>query len=242
MTLLRVVQDVCAVVGITQPTSVFSGLTSNRTMQEMLALANEMSQRIAYDTREWSALKAFHNYTVPDDPEAFAEVFPVPANFKRLLLTSEIWRYPNVSGGPMRMVSDANEWIYRRMVGRVEHPGEWIRIGQNIHIWPPLVAGEQGVFAYLDKNCVVPAAGGLADHYVADGDTFLIDERLLKLGMIWQWKSQKGSPYAEDMGTYTDALMMAMGADKPAPIIHGRKTIPTNVAAGTSYSGVAPMP
>ena len=35
-----------------------------------------------------------------------------------------------------------------------------------------------------------------------------IDERLLKLGMIWQWKANKGSPYAEDMGTYSDALVM----------------------------------
>ena len=29
--------------------------------------------------------------------------------------------------------------------------------------------------------------------------------------MIWQWKAQKGSPYAEDMGTYGDALAMRWG-------------------------------
>ena len=34
--------------------SVFSNITANRTMQEMLALANEMAQRIAYDTRDWT--------------------------------------------------------------------------------------------------------------------------------------------------------------------------------------------
>ena len=37
--------------------------------------------------------------------------------------------------------------------------------------------------------------------------------------MIWQWKANKGSPYAEDMGTYSDALVMIAGADSPAPII-----------------------
>ena len=31
--------------------------------------------------------------------------------------------------------------------------------------------------------------------------------------MIWQWKANKGSPYAEDMGTYSDALVMIGGAD-----------------------------
>ena len=44
MTLLSVVKDVCAVVGVTVPQSVFSNITGNRTMQEMLALANEMAQ------------------------------------------------------------------------------------------------------------------------------------------------------------------------------------------------------
>jgi hypothetical protein len=39
--------------------------------------------------------------------------------------------------------------------------------------------------------------------------------------MIWQWKAQKGSAYAEDMGTYGDALTYAMGHDSPAPIIVG---------------------
>ena len=57
MTLLSVVKDVCAVVGVTMPTVVFSNITGNRTMQEMLSLANEMAQRIAYDNRDWTTLK-----------------------------------------------------------------------------------------------------------------------------------------------------------------------------------------
>ena len=58
MALLQVVKDVCAVVGVTVPQSVFSNITGNRTMQEMLALANEMAQRIAYDNRDWTKLRA----------------------------------------------------------------------------------------------------------------------------------------------------------------------------------------
>jgi hypothetical protein len=43
--------------------------------------------------------------------------------------------------------------------------------------------------------------------------------------MVWQWKANKGTSYAEDMGTYTDALAVAMGHDSPAPIIVGRRPI-----------------
>ena len=60
---------------------------------------------------------------------------------------------------------------------------------------------------------------------MADGDTFVLDERLLRLGMIWQWKAQKGSPYAEDMGTYGDALNVYSGSDTPAPIITDKPVV-----------------
>ena len=61
---------------------------------------------------------------------------------------------------------------------------------------------------------------------MADDDTFRLDERLLKLGMIYDWKMKKGSPYAEDMGTYSDAIANAMGRDKPSPIIIGGRPAP----------------
>ena len=36
------------------PSAVVPAIDADRTMQEMLACANEMAQRIAYDTREWT--------------------------------------------------------------------------------------------------------------------------------------------------------------------------------------------
>jgi len=91
-----------------------------------------------------------------------------------------------------------------------------------MHIFPALAADESAYFAYLHKNCVRLFSGGVNDVFQNDDDRFALDERVLKLGMIWQWKAQKGSPYAEDMGTYGDALTYAMGHDSPGPIIVGR--------------------
>jgi hypothetical protein len=56
MTLLTVVQDVCAVVGVIAPTSVFTNINANRTMFEMVACANEMANSIGGDERDWTAL------------------------------------------------------------------------------------------------------------------------------------------------------------------------------------------
>ena len=45
--------------------------------------------------------------------------------------------------------------------------------------------------------------------------------------MIFNWKKEKGSPYAEDLGTYSDAIANAMGHDKPSPIILSRRNLGT---------------
>lgn len=233
MTLLTVTQDVCSVVGVTQPLSVFSGITANRTMTEMLALANEMAQRIAYDTREWTKQKKMATLT----GDGVKTAFDLPANFKRMLLTANVWRSTSALQ-PMRFVPDTDEWMQRRALNRFDAWGEWTMFGGQMLIHPPMGVGVTATFAYLDRNCIKLASGGLGDAFLADGDSFAIDERVLKLGMIWQWKAQKGSPYAEDMGTYGDALTMAMGTDKPSPIYAGRATISAN--ATLAYPWPAP--
>lgn len=236
MTILSVVRDVCATVGvggITLPTSIFSGINANRTMLEMLSLANEMAQRIAYDGRDWTRLKKTHTMT----GDGVATEFVLPANFKRLLLTSNVWRSSNTMT-PSMFVPDTDEWLNRRTRGENNTTGEWTVIGGVMILHPALAAGETAYYAYIDKNCVALSGGGYGDQFMSDTDSFTLDERVLKLGMIWQWKAQKGTPYAEDMGTYGDALTYAMGHDSPAPIILGRK--PLSVNARVAYPWQVP--
>jgi hypothetical protein len=218
MTILAVVRDVCATVGVAVPTSVFSGIANNRTMQEMLSLANEMAQRIAYDTRDWTRLRALANCV----GDGTAIQFPLPANFKRMLLTTNV-RTTARPMQPVAFVASEDEWLESILNNQFHQNGQWIISGAALHIRPALPAGTVAHYLYLDKNCIALTSGGVGDAFMTDGDTFLLDERLLKLGMVWQWKAQKGSPYAEDMGSYSDALANAMGHDQPAPIIIGRR-------------------
>lgn len=229
MTLLTVVKDVCADVGVEIPASVFTGIGSNRTMQEMVALANEMAQRIAYDTRDWTRLRVV---TLPPTMPPFigdgvTTAFPLPANYKRMLKTANVWRSTS-SQQPMRFIPDTDQWIQRRLANNTDSWGEWTIIGNSMHIWPAMGVGTTATFVYLDRNCIALGAGGFGDRFIADNDSFVLDERLLKLSMIWQWKAKKGGAYAEDMGTYQDAILIAMGNDSPAPTIVGRTPISAN--------------
>ena len=219
MALLSVVRDVCATVGVLMPQTVFGSIGSNRTMQEMVSLANEMAQRIAYDTRDWTALKASQVYA----GDGVQTDWPLPANYKRMPVTANVWRSTDTQS-PMIFVADPDEWLQRRISNAADYGGgEWTMMGGNMVIWPAMGVGQTATFVYLDRNCVALTGGGYGDSFMADTDTFRLDERLLKLGMIWQWKAQKGSPYAEDMGTYSDALSNVTGRDQPAPIIIGNR-------------------
>jgi len=214
MSLLSVIKDVCLAVGVNPLASMFATSIQPRTQAEMLALANEMAQRIAYDVREWRHLKAIAVLT----GDGVADRLPLPANYKRMLLASQV--YPSwAPRQPLRFIADTDEWLVRRLNGDLFSWGEWTLIGDDMLIHPIVPLGQAVSFTYLDKNCVKLSAGGYGDVFTNDADEFRLGDRLLRLGMIWQWKANKGSPYAEDMGTYSDALVMTAGADGPAPII-----------------------
>ena len=133
----------------------------------------------------------------------------------------------------MQFVADTDEWLHHRINDDASAYGEWALFGNQMHIYPALGVGQSAYFSYLNKNCVALSGGGFGDVFINDLDRFVLDERVLKLGMIMQWKANKGASYAEDMGTYGDAIGMAMGHDSPSPIIVGRYPISKNAMAGS---------
>src|SRR5215475_12316587 len=109
MTLLSVVNDVCAAVGVHATTSVFSNISTDRTMAEMLAVANEAAARIATDTRDWQRLRK--QATITGD--GVAKDFALPDDFRRMLTQGNVWRSTSVLH-PMRFIPNTDEWLQRR--------------------------------------------------------------------------------------------------------------------------------
>jgi hypothetical protein len=232
MTLLTTVTEVCATVGVHKPTTVFGVLNSDRTMFEMLEAANEMAAQTAADLRDWTVLRKTATFL----GNGVQEAFDLPADYRRMLTTGEVWLSSN-SMQPARFVPDTDEWLQRRVANQNWSWGEWTIYGGQMHIQPVLGVGASARFSYLDRNYIElrddnGTLTGLGEKFTKDVDTFRLDERLLKLGMIWRWKQLKGSPYAEDLGTYSNAMAMAMGADSPAPVLVGR----TPISANTRYA------
>lgn len=234
MTVQSVVKEVCAVVGVRPPAgSIFVLPSQDRTAWEMVNLANEMAQRIAYNTREWQLFRSLASLS----GNGVKTAFDLPPDWQRMLLTSSIYStaQPTI---PLTFISDPDEWLTKEMNGWIDPAGSWTIFGGKINFRPAPASGVLMKFWYMHKNCITlgsSVGGGPSDVFLSDTDVYCLPERLLKLGMIWQWKANKGAAYAEDMGTYGDALNTAAGHDAPAPILVGRRPMAAAVQASYPY-------
>jgi hypothetical protein len=149
--------------------------------------------------------------------------FDLPTDYGRMLkkgkLHSSTWK--NASYAQAR---DEDEWLYLQDTNISGTPGVWILLGGKLQIFPPMPVGETARHYYI-SNKIVAAADGAAGSKTAftlDADAFVLSERLLKLALIWRWRSLKRMEYSEDMTNYEIALAEEVAKDKGQRILVSR--------------------
>lgn len=220
MTVLAVVREAATDLGIDPlPDAVFG--SASRDMVEMKVVLNEVARQIA-DAHEWSVLKAVHALTGDGSAEAFA----LPDDFDRMPKDARLWCSPSGSAGgvPLAHVLSADDWLAMEADGPAPLPGAWIAFGGQLHVRPAPADGEAVRFFYLSANVAVAAAGASKPAFTADDDSFRLSERLLRLGLVWNWKARKGHAYAEEMAGFEAALAHETGKDRgPSILTVGRR-------------------
>lgn len=208
--ILTIIQQACTVLALQVPDQIYG--STLREHVELGALATEMAQRIAFDTKDWASLTALATFT----GDGVTEESDMPFDYRRMLKTTEL-RKPAQIGGAMRHVSDLDQWLQEDIDNFNTYPfGSWTLYNAQIHFRPVLALNEVVKFFYLSKLAIV---GASYEMFTADTDTFLLDWRTLKLGIIWQWKANKGIPYGEDLENYQTALDSFAGPEKGPGII-----------------------
>jgi len=214
MTVLQVVQGAATVLGIDVPTLVYGSTT--REMVEMQSLVNEIARRIA-EVNDWQALKVVKQY----NGDAINEAFDLPADYDRMLVTASIWSSEWTWN--LNHILDADQWLEMKVIPYTFIYGNWMIYGGQYHQLPIMPVGANVKFFYISNLIVKASDTSTKAAFTADADTFRLDERLLKLGIIWQWKASKGYPYAEDMANYEKQLQVFLQKDGGSkPIISGR--------------------
>lgn len=96
----------------------------------------------------------------------------------------------------------------------------WRIIGGTLEFFPALGLGEIVTFNYYSTNWVSNAAGLVRQPgFLLDGDFSMIDEIVLRRGLIYRWKQSKGLDYAEDFRSYQMSLDRAAGREDSERII-----------------------
>lgn len=233
MTLLSVFQDACTSgIALDKPTSVIG--SSTREHLELASIAQEMAEMIAR-SHEWEKFNTIATIT----GDASTEDFDLPSDYDRMLTKSQLWSSSLET--PLSPISDRDRWLELDIRTYDFVVNAWIKYGGQIHIKPALASAVTVKYWYQSDKIVLDTDGTTTRAlFTADTDTFRLDERLLKLGIIWKWREMKGLAYAEDLSTYERLLAKRINDDKGSRMIRvGSIRFPTdiNVAYPTSITG-----
>ena len=83
---------------------------------------------------------------------------------------------------------------------------------------PP--AGHILAFEWVSKWWIQDVAGNIKETFTADTDSFLIERELLKLGLTWRWKKEKGLAYEADLAEFEQRLMETLAHDTPKEVLY----------------------
>lgn len=229
MTTLSVIQDACTSgIALEKPTAVFGSTT--REHIELASLLNEAGAMIA-EAHEWQTLNRIATIT----GDGTDEDFTLPTDFSRMLDKSQLWSSSLET--PLTPISDRDEWLGLEVQAFDFVINAWIIYGNEIHIKPALASGVTVQYFYQSHHWARSAAPTNIDQFSADTDTFRLNERLLKLALIYKWREMKGLPYAENMADYQYLLAKLINRDKGSRIIRiGKAGMPRDTTVAYPQS------
>lgn len=230
MTVLAAAQAAAVRLTGRRPTSLFT--SNDKLMIELADLVNETATAImkAHDWRRLTVLKT-------QEGDGTTEEFALPSDYDRMPIKSNV--YSTRSQLPLSRARDLDQWIEFGLTGFVGAPGVWVIVGNKIAIKPALTSSESAKYYYVSNMTVSDDNGDsyTKSIFTADTQTFALSERLLTLGLIWRWRSQKKFEYAEDMSNYNIALGEEAGREKGSRVLRiGQVRTPSD--ANIAYPGV----
>lgn len=210
MTLLSCARDAAVKLNRPQPTSLFS--TTDPFAAELLLAAKEAAESLLKEEHDWRDLTVLATC----QGDASTVIFPlvtVAPDYERLIKGAKLHslRFRNAT---FRAAQDLDEWLFIKDNLLVGSPGNWVLLNKSVQIFPPMPTNDTARFYYVSNLYALSATGTGQSSFQADTDTFALDETLLRLGIVWRWRSNKRLEYAEDLKNYEVAKSAAMGKDK----------------------------
>lgn len=204
MSVLSVARDVALVIGLDQPDTLMS--STDREYQELARVARDTAYLIGTQF-DWQRLQAIQTYT----GDGVAEAFDLPSDYNRMAEGAQMWSSRWIWA--FNHIANPDEWLEMLVVPYTFINGNWIIYGGQFHYLPLMQSTETVKFWYVSKNLATASNGTAKETFTADDDTFLLPEKLLELGMIYQWKKNKGLPFDDAKADFDNEFSKQMLKD-----------------------------
>lgn len=200
--------------------------STGRTEQEFCDLANEVVTEII-KAHDWRSLVKQHNMV----GDGVTTAFDLPSDYDRMPKNADVGRMNWYTWGYVD-APDLNFWNDLINGLASPSPGYWIMLGGQMQFIPPVSANTTAEFYYISKAAVIDGdSGERKNEFSKDTDTFVLDEKLLTLGLIWKWRQMKRVDYSEDLRNYEIRIEQLSGEDKGARVIRmGKSAIDYNAS------------
>lgn len=208
-----------------RPQSVFS--SNDPTVLEIADLVNEVATFIM-KKHDWQALTTIGSFVGDDVTMSFDK----PADYDRMALGSDIqdnvtwfWNFIHVP--------TVDEWILLKNSNwNLISPGAWILMEDKFQFNPAPPLGQRADFPYIKNTYARSATGWPKARFNADTDTFVLDERLLTLGLVWMWRQQKRLDSGQEEADFMFALSEEASRDQGSRTIRHRAIRRFNTSIG----------
>lgn len=206
MTLLSMIRDVCAEVGVPRPNAVCAA--TDPTMRALLSHAQEEGRSLSRQGG-WQILRKEKTFVSLAQETQTAMVATDLARFVDKTFYN---RSRN-----RRLVGPATPAQWQRMKATTASPivDYFTMRGGAILINPAPPAGQTFAYEYFSTQWCASSVGAGQSLWAADTDVGALDESLMKLGVIWRFKAQRGMAFDTDYSKYMFEVKNALGQEAP---------------------------
>jgi len=208
-TALQITQDAAVRLGLEVPSILFA--STDRTDVELRRALIEASDKILH-AHDWQRLLTLETHTGDGSTTDYA----LPSDYLRMPKDGQVWSTKWES--PLEHITP-EDWLNLDIRDYEIVYGTWTIYGGNFVHKPPLDTDETAKFWYVSENVVLSADGAGKADFSADDDTFKLDDRVLELTLIAQWRKIKSLDYGEEMIDAEMALARAIERDRGARMI-----------------------
>lgn len=197
MNIIQIVQSATLSFDVERPQALFS--STDRTSLELIDAVNTAALQIL-DEYDWQRL--IRTATLTGDGTETS--FPLPPDYSRMVKDANLIG-PNWRFYPAQQMQDFNHWLELLNFPISTWEQRWMVFGGNLNVMPIMPVGVPLSYGYISTSIVV---GSDPTTFTADTDTFVLDDELLRLGIIWNWKKSKGYDFSAELGQYQQRLEM----------------------------------